>query len=213
MARLTRGTTYSSGSTVNATNLGQLISSATLSGVSRADINSSTFSALTYDTVVPSPTSLEVWEETGSGILLVWDSSASLWKPLYRYGIRVNAQVALSQGDVVRGTSTRDATNGYIRVRKAVSAESGREIGAMAADIAGGEVGHIVVFGYALVNVTGTVSAGDGLVMSTTGGVARAGSLTDGSDTDDVQLGGIRFFGTAMSDKDGNDQVVALLRR
>ena len=144
MAQFTKGTTYSAGSTVNASNLEALVSSATLAGVSRFDCDRPTVCPATVSsTKLGSPDTNEVWIPSDEYALAVYFSSE--WAGLVPSYQAVCADEAILKGQVVTVTGL-DASN-MMTVSVSDDASRGAEVGVAAHDIASGDIGIVAISG------------------------------------------------------------------
>lgn len=99
---LTRGTTYTVASIVTATNLGALITNATVAGLERQHFNRTQLAPITKSPTAPSsPVTGEAWmDSTSQDHVLVWTGSA--WVSASGTAMYVRLIEGASQGHVLR---------------------------------------------------------------------------------------------------------------
>lgn len=205
MATIVKGTTFSS--TVTAGGMHTLVESATISGIDRTSIDIDTISVATFSTTPPSnPGAREVWHTFESNALATYDLTNTRWTgaipQVVRFSVPSGGDTVVS-GDCLMASGSVSATFGEMSFIKATGASS-KVVAIATATVAAGESGVAVVEGPARVKCTGSITAGQGVKMSSTAGtVESAGAVGTGQ--------GWQVIGTALTNS--GDFVWINLRR
>ena len=204
MATIVKGTTFTG--TVTAGGMHALIESATISGIDRGVLRTSEISVATLLTVPPtSPYANEVWQTSPADLLATYDSSNSRWRgslpTIIRYTLdSTGSAVTAGKALVPFGTGGLDALVLMLR-----DSSYGLPVVAIALNAVNpGSAGLAVVAGPALAAVTGTISPGQSLKLSSTAGVLQSAAVGTGI--------GIEFVATAIGADSGGFAWVDLRR-
>lgn len=208
MATFVRGVTFLAGGIVTAGGLETMVSSATISGIDRYDIDTG-YSVATVSTTKPaSPYANEVWQDSTEYTCRRYDTTLADFTTMRPEYLQVVATQAFEAGEVVRASDGVGWSGGRLAISRANETWIGSELGVTTAAIALGSYGHIVVFGVARPLVVAPVVPGDVLAVSSTPGYLEAAG------TSKDLYGGIRGFAKALTGLgSGTGRIVAWLLR
>lgn len=170
-AALTRGTTFSTGGTVSATNLHAHIEGATIANIDRTNIDRTNLASVTKSSAAPSsPTEKEVWQDSTTFIPIARDTSTGRWKSVLPNcrNVQLSADsAAVAGGNLLKFTATD--------VVALADGGSGGAVHCVAAHaMSPGDYGVVVMYGNCKILTTGTINAGEAVRLSATSGVAES---------------------------------------
>lgn len=171
------------GAKLNATGSG------TVTNITQGDLGSG-FTGITVGTAAPTGSTGVGWFDTtqgaGKGVLKFYDNGR--WAPVAQGFLGFNTGTTISRGHIVQyDSATTPATVGTVPVNKTSAPTAGvvqlaRSRGVAAESIANGATGVIITHGYCeVLKETGTVTAGDLIVPSSTVGASSNGRGESGN--------------------------------
>jgi hypothetical protein len=167
-ATLTKGTTYTAGSSVTAANLHALVESATIANIDRDNIDRASVTPATRQTAEPSaPSDSEVWQSSTTNLLATRDDGNARWLPASpncRSVTLASTSAAAPAGTLLKATaittvSVADGGLGGTNV-----------VGVATHAITPGSDGVMIVHGICKALSTGTINAGEAVQLSGTSG-------------------------------------------
>lgn len=185
MGVLTRGTTYTTASTVTAANLEALIESATVSGLKRQHFLSSEHFPITADTAPPSSLETgEMWVDTDTGLYKVYNGTKSVAAFADAVEAKARAGETIPVGTAVGVVSTGST---WV-VRPTTAGTQANFLGVAIEEITDTTAGFVQIKGQVDVLVSGAIQAGAFLVAVGTDGKLEGSGTTLGGQDDEYAI-------------------------